>query len=139
MQSILVDAGPLIALFSIDDKHHRHYDSLIRSLSPEGLRLLTTWPCVVEASYLLNPPNRYELLEWIELGGVTVYPFSIDNLNGVVETMKTYTEPGKREMDFADATLYWLAVQTGITTIMTVDERDFNRYRLPDGKHFTVT
>ena len=73
------------------------------------------------------------------MGGVTVYPFSTDNLNGVVETMKTYTEPGKREMDFADATLYWLAVETGITTIMTVDERDFNRYRLSDGKHFTVT
>ena len=53
--------------------------------------------------------------------------------------MKTGTEPGKRETDFADATLYWLAVETGITTKMTVDERDFNRYRLPDGKHFTVT
>ena len=73
------------------------------------------------------------------MGGVTVYPISTDNLNSVVKTMKTGTEPGKRETDFADATLYWLAVETGITTKMTVDERDFNRYRLPDGKHFTVT
>ncbi len=138
MQSILVDAGPLIALFSVDDKHHQHYDDLVKELSPHGLRLLTTWPCVVEASYLLNPPNRYELLEWIELGGITVIPFSTDNLGSVVDSMKSYTESGKREMDFADATLYWLAIDTGIKDIMTVDDRDFSRYRLPDGDYFVI-
>ena len=138
MQSILVDAGPLIALFSVDDKFHHHFDKLVRTLSADGLRLITTWPCVVEASYLLNPRSRYELLEWIELGGITVYPFSSDNLGSMVESMKTYTEPGKREMDFADATLYWLAIETGIRDIMTVDNRDFSRYRLPDGEHFVI-
>ena len=138
MQSILIDAGPLIALFSVDDKHHHHYDDLVKELSPQGLRLLTTWPCIVEASYLLNPPNRYELLGWVELGGATVIPFSSDNLGSVVESMKTYTETGKRGMDFADATLYWLATETGIKDIMTVDERDFSRYRLPDGEYFVI-
>lgn len=106
MQSILVDAGPLIALFSINDKRHQRLEALDRRLSEDGLRLLTTWPCIVEASYLLDPPLRYELLEWVELGGVVVYPFSSDNLGSIVESMKTYTELGKREMDFADSTLY---------------------------------
>ena len=138
MQSILIDAGPLIALFSARDKHHQHYDALVSSLSSGGLRLLTTWPCIVEASYLLVPPARYELLEWIELGGVIVYPFSTENLDSVIASMKTYTETGKREMDFADATLYWLASETGITHIMTVDERDFSRYQLPNGDHFSI-
>ena len=41
-------------------------------------------------------------------------------------------------MDFADATLYWLATETGIKDIMTVDERDFSRYRLPDGENFVI-
>ena len=138
MQSILVDAGPLIALFSITDKHHQKYDGLVKTLSEDGLRLLTTWPCIVEASYLLEPPSIYQLLAWIELGGVIVYPFSTDNLGIIVESMKTYTETGKREMNFADSTLYWLASETGITNIMTVDERDFLRYRLPNGSHFTI-
>ncbi|MEE9332806.1 MAG: PIN domain-containing protein [Granulosicoccaceae bacterium] len=138
MQSILIDAGPLIALFSVDDKHHQRYDNLIRKLSPDGLRLLTTWPCIVEASYLLNAQNRFELLEWIRLGGVVVCPFSHDNLGSIVKSMKTYTESGKREMDFADATLYWLAVETGIIEIMTVDNRDFSRYRLPSGGFFII-
>jgi len=52
--------------------------------------------------------------------------------------MTRYTEPGKREMDLADASLYWLAVETGIREIMTVDVADFSRYRLPDGAGFTL-
>ena len=52
--------------------------------------------------------------------------------------MKRYTEAGKHEMDLADATLYWLAAETGVREIMTVDVRDFSRYRLPDGQSFRI-
>ena len=104
VRSILIDAGPQIALFAVDDKYHDHYEKLITEFSATGLRLLTTWPCVVEASYLLKTPNRYELLHWIELGGVGVYPFSSHHLSDITTWMEEYTETGKREMDFADAT-----------------------------------
>ena len=80
MRTVLIDAGPLIALFAVDDKHHRRYDPLVSELSAQGLRLLTTWPCVVEASYLLGIPQRFELLRWIELGGVQLYPFEAFHL-----------------------------------------------------------
>lgn len=134
MRNILIDAGPLIALFASDDKHHAHYDRLVSELSADGLRLVTTWPCVVEASHLLDPPFRYELLEWIQLGGVAVYPFDVFHLNEMVDWMRQYTERYKREMDFADASLVWLANETGIKEIMTIDNKDFSRYRLPDGR-----
>lgn len=138
MRSILLDAGPQIALFAVDDKHHDHYDQLILELSVDGLRLITTWPCVVEATYLLGIPQRYELLRWIELGGVLVYPFDPHHLGDIVGWMETYTEAGKREMDLADASLYGVASETGIQEIMTVDVRDFSRYRLPDGRAFSI-
>lgn len=138
MKSILIDSDPQIALFAVDDNYHRHYDVLISKLSPDGLRLLTTWPCVVEASYLLGVPQRYELMRWIELGGVLVYPFEPHHLTDVVDWMKQYTKVGKYEMNLADATLYWLASETGIREIMTVDVRDFSRYRLPDGQSFRI-
>ena len=138
MRSILIDAGPQIALFAVDDNHYQHYDNLISELSSSGLRLLTTWPCVVEASHLLGIPQRYELLRWIELGGVVVYPFEPHHLTDIVGWMKKYTETGKHEMDLADATLYWLANETGVREIMTVDVRDFSRYRLPDGQSFSI-
>lgn len=136
MRNILIDAGPLIALFASDDKHHAHYDRLVSELSVDGLRLVTTWPCVVEASHLLDPPFRYELLEWVQLGGVAVYPFDVFHLNEMVDWMRQYTEKYKREMDFADASLVWLASETGIEEIMTIDNKDFARYRLPDGRAF---
>jgi HicB family len=32
----------------------------------------------------------------------------------------------------------WLAADTGVTTIMTMDKRDFSRDRLPDGRPFEM-
>ena len=138
MRSVLVDSGPLIALFAVDDRHHQRFDERVSSLSAEGLRLLTTWPCIVEAFYLLGSPQRYEMLHWIELGGVVVYPFEPHNLADMVAWMQQYSRKTKREMDLADASLYWLANETGVTEILTTGVADFCRYRLPDGQAFTL-
>ena len=137
MRSVLLDAGPQVALFAGDDRHHRRFESLVAALSAEGLRLMTTWPCVVEAAYLLDARPRYELLQWIELGGAQVYPFESHHLGEMLPVMKRYTER-RREMDLADASLYWLACETGVSQIMTVDGADFERYRLPGGGRFTM-
>ena len=138
MRSILIDAGPLIALFAVDDKHHDHYDQLISEFSATGLRVITTWPCIFEASYLLGIPQRFELLQWIELGGVVVYPFSPHHLGDMVAWMKTYSADRKRETDLADAALFWVANETGICEIMTTAVRDFSGYRLPNGQSFAI-
>ena len=138
MRNVLLDAGPLVALFATDDNHHGRIDAQVLALAERGLRLLTTWPCVVEAAYLLDPPQRFEMLRWIELGGVQVYPFEPHHLGAIVGWMECYTERGKRQMDLADATLYWLAAETGVRDILTVDVRDFGRYRLPDGQPFNL-
>lgn len=138
MINVLIDSGPLIALFAVDDKHHSTFDRLVSELSVTGLRLVTTWPCVVEASYLLGNPQRFEMLRWVELGGVKVYPFAPCHLGDMIGWMQGYTKQNKREMDLADASLYWLAVEIGVVEIMTVDRNDFERYRLPDGKAFVL-
>ena len=137
MRNVLLDAGPQVALFAPDDRHHVRFDALVTQLSEQGLRLLTTWPCVVEAAYLLDPPHRYELLQWVALGGALVHPFEPHHLPDIVRWMRRYTDR-RRQMDLADASLYWLAVETGITEVMTVDDADFQRYRLPDGGRFQL-
>lgn len=128
----------MIALFAVDDRHHKRFDRIIENLAPQGLRLLTTWPCIVEAAYLLDTPQRYEMLAWIETGGTLVYPFEPYHLGDMVGWMRRYSTRSKREMDLADASLYWLAIETDVTDVMTVDVADFSRYRLPDGRAFTV-
>ncbi len=138
MRSVLIDVGPLIALFAVDDKHFQRFDRLVSELSAEGLRLLTTWPCVVEASYLLDVLQRFEMLRWVELGGVQVYPFEPFHLGDMIAWMQRYTESNKREMDLADASVYWLALEPGVVEYMPVHRNDFARYRLPEGRAFVL-
>ena len=138
MKSVLIDSGPLIALFAVDDKHHERFDDLVSSLAADGLRLLSTWPCIVEASCLLDAPQRYEMLHWVELGGAIVYPFEPHHLGDMIKWMQGYSKKTRREMDLADASLYWLAIETSVKDIVTVDVADFTRYRLPSGDPFTL-
>jgi len=138
VRSVLLDAGPLVALFAVDDKHHARYDNLVTEFSEDGLRLLTTWPCVVEAAYILELQQRLEMLRWIELGGALVYPFEASDLGHMLKSMARYSKRGGREMDLADASLCWLASEAGFAQIMTIDVTDFSRYRLPSGKAFDI-
>ena len=51
----------------------------------------TTWPCSVEASYLLATPQRDEMLHWVELGGALVYPFEPYHLGDMIKGMQQYS------------------------------------------------
>ncbi len=137
MKIALLDAGPLVALFDRSEPSHRHYDSLLADHT-NPLRLYTTWPCIVEASHLLDPLLRLQMLKWVSIGGVQVFPFDTNDLTAMTGWMHRYTEPRKTEMDFADASLYWLASETGVKAILTIDVKDFSRYRLPDGGAFEI-
>jgi len=138
VSAALVDAGPMVAVFGRSQARADHYKALLRKAVDEAWTLATTWPCVVEASYLLAPPRRYSLLRWIGAGGVSVFPFEAEALEGMVELMDRYTQAPRTEMDLADASLVWLASDTGVTRVMTMDARDFARYRLPDGRAFEI-
>lgn len=78
------------------------------------------------------------MLRWVGTSSISVFPFMQDDLEEMVETMRRYTEPPRVEMDFADASLVWLARDSGVTRIMTTDVRDFSRYRTPDGRAFEL-
>ncbi len=134
MSVALIDAGPMIALFDAQDVAHDHYMAKIQ----QDWSLTTTWPCVVEACYFLEARQKRRYLGWIAGGAVTIYPFDASELTEMAELMDTYTQRPRTQMDLADATLVWLAAETNVTRIMTMDVRDFSRYRLPDGRGFEI-
>lgn len=138
MPAALVDAGPLVAVFGSKQPLGKHYEALFKRATDEHWPLATTWPCVVEASYLVSPPQRYAMLRWVAAGAVSVFPFGQQLLEPMVALMRQYTETPRTQMDLADASLLWLAADTGVATIMTMDRRDFSRYRLPDGRPFEI-
>jgi predicted nucleic acid-binding protein len=111
---------------------------LFARAAQEQWSLTSTWPCVTEASYLLGPPQRFAFLRWVAADGVSIFPFDQSTLEGMAELMRRYTESPRTEMDFADASLVYLASDTGVNRIMTLDVRDFSRYRLADGRAFEI-
>lgn len=132
----LLDAGPLIALFDAQDTFHGRFRMMLTQ--PDlPLRLHTTWPCVTEASHMLGARERLGLLRWMGAGGAQIFPFDAADLSDMSDWMLRYSS-ARAEMDFADASLYWVAAETGINRIMTLDVRDFSRYRLPDGRAFEI-
>ena len=133
----MLDAGPLVALFDADDRFHMHFRSMVTDRA-QSMNLYTTWPCVVEASHLLGDVTRLQMLKWIGLGGAQPFSFDAPDVVEMTGWMQRYTEQPRTRMDFADASLYWLAQETGVSTIMTLDVRDFSRYRLPDGRAFEI-
>ena len=134
MKVALIDTGPMVALFDASDVAHRHYTRLLA----ENWRLTTTWPCVVEVCHFLGANAVQRFLRWVSEGGVIVFPFDVSNLPDLADLMARYTAEPRTEMDLADASLVWLAQDTNTLNLMTMDVRDFSRYRLPDGRHFEI-
>ncbi len=138
MSAALIDAGPLIAVFGASDKQARRYTALLAKAAQEHWSLSTTWPCVIEACHMLAPPRNHSLLRWIAGGAIAVFPFKQEDLFEMIEWMERYTQTPRTEMNLADASLVWLANDTGVVRVMTLDVRDFSRYRLPDGRAFEI-
>lgn len=135
MRSIIVDTGALVALFDPGD---RYRPAITASLArePAAVMLLTTWPCVTEATHILpRVDQQLALLEFIRAGVCEVRPFTANDLQDFIEWIAKYRD---HPMDFADASLIWLAATAGVTAVLTTDRGDFESYRLPNGKRFEL-
>jgi predicted nucleic acid-binding protein len=130
VRSIIVDTGPLVALFQARDKHHAAARAALEST---GALLLTTWPVVTEACHFLGQDGKRALLTFIRRGGLQLEDLSVEDVPRLDELLARYAQ-----MDFADATLVLMAEKTGITTIFTIERRDFEAYRTRSGRRFRL-
>jgi predicted nucleic acid-binding protein len=123
---ILVDAGPLVALLDADDQFHKKCVAALKGLREP---LVTVWPPVTEAIYLLNdlPKAQHALWEMLERGALQLLPLGLSDVPRIRALMDKY---GDRPMDLADAALVAVAEREGIRKIFTVDRDDFAVYRL---------
>ena len=128
MQSILVDAGPLIALADHADKYHRPVKTYLNKFNG---RMLTTWPVLAEVCHFLPEQVQIDFLRWANGGGISVVEMHETALSSLADWKEKYRD---LPMDLADASLIWLAQQTGVLDILTIDRKDFSVYRMPGGK-----
>jgi predicted nucleic acid-binding protein len=126
LNTILIDAGPLIALFDKDDKYHAQIKEFIKQ---GKYRFITTIAVITEVTHMLdfNGDVQIDFFEWMLKDGVVVQEIEQKDISRIITLTKKYRD---RPMDFADATLVIAAEKTGIKKIISIDA-DFDIYRLP--------
>jgi predicted nucleic acid-binding protein len=130
----LIDTGAILALVDRSDEWHVQ---CVEAYNDHRLPWLTTEAVLTETFYLVRHNLRDDRGVWTLLGSGAIRMSGIDNeeLPQVHALMAQYAE---RPMDFADATLVHLAARERLGTILTIDHDDFQTYRLPGRKKFTI-
>jgi len=129
---LLVDTGFLVALYIRGDTLHQ---AALAYLRQNLLPLQTASPVIVETCFFLDALGKAALLNWIVHGGMAVAGISVISYPDLANYIKKYAD---QDIDFTDAALVWLANQTDQRSILTVDEKDFQLYRLKGGHSFEL-
>ncbi|MBW3566142.1 MAG: PIN domain-containing protein [Acidobacteria bacterium] len=131
---ILLDAGPMIAILHRDDSHHDACVKVLRGLSEP---MLTVWPAVTEAMYLLGFSTDAQQRLWEFLGSDAIAIAELDKADfpRMRELMDKYSD---LPMDLADAALVRVAERERLGKIFTIDRRDFEIYRPADMRRFRI-
>jgi uncharacterized protein len=125
MTPTLVDGGPLIAMLDRSDPWH---DRCREALKTMPVPLLTVWPALTEAMYLLGASwsAQRALLDYVTEGSLKLVSLDEADVVRIRDLMHKYRE---LPMDLADAALVRVAERERISRIFTVDRRDFSLYR----------
>jgi predicted nucleic acid-binding protein len=132
---IVVDTGPLVALFDPRDGAHAPCKSRLESFRAP---LVTTLPVLTETFHILSPESQgsQQLRVFVERGGMGVHYSSESGLTRAFELMETYRD---RPMDLADASVIVTAEAIGTRKVFTLDRNDFETYRIKRGhRHYPV-
>ena len=132
---ILVDTGPLIALFDPKDDLHARCLKTLKSIKEP---LSTTTPVLTEAFHILQPDSigSDRLREFIAQGAMAIWDPDSASLIRAFELMETYRDC---PMDLADASLVVAAESLETDKVFTVDRDDFATYRMRRGhRHYPL-
>jgi uncharacterized protein len=130
----LIDASVLISVVDASEPRHR---DCVEALASAQIPLITTEAVLTEFFHFIHA--RYLDLDsawrFVRSGAITTRSIGDAELPMLHALMSQYAD---RPMDFADASLVHLAHQQRLSRILTLDYDDFETYRLPYGKRFTI-
>lgn len=130
----LVDTGALLALLDADDAWHcRCVDAFSKLRLPLG----TSNAALTELFHLVGDSRTELSAAWkmVRSGAIVLLPICNEDLPQLDKLMHRYND---RPMDYADATLVLLAERHSLTTVFTVDNNDFETYRIHGKKRLTI-
>lgn len=126
LNRVLIDGGPLIALFDKDDAYH---SKVVNFINEGSFKFITTTAVLTEVTHMLDfhVQAQLDFLQWVLSEGVLLQDIQQEDISRIIALTEKYRDC---PMDFADATLVIAAEKTGIRKIITLDS-DFHVYRLP--------
>ena len=131
---ILMDAGPLVALFDPSDGAHEQCVEILRTTQGP----IATTTCVLsEVFHLLSPGSRgaRRLMDFVGAGALQICELEGRDLTRAFELMVQYAEA---PMDLADASLVATAEKLHARRIFAIDRTDFSFYRIRLGHRHTA-
>jgi len=125
MKAIL-DTGPWVALIDRSESRHEQCVQWLKGYSGE---LFSTEAVLTEVLYLLNFSIEAQsaAIDFVLKRGVELIPTGNESLEKAKKLMRKYFD---LPMDYADATIVCLAIDTEINTVATFDKRNFSIYRI---------
>ncbi|MEP7103001.1 MAG: PIN domain-containing protein [Burkholderiales bacterium] len=129
---VLLDTGPLVALYARDDARH---DAVARWLDGFQGELHTVEPVLTEAVYFLPVHGRAVFADLAASGLLHLHRPDAGAYSRMAVLLQKYAD---LDPDWADIALVWLAEATGITRIATLDVADFSVYRIHGRKRFEL-
>jgi hypothetical protein len=131
---VLVDIGAIIALLDETDRWHQ---ACAATLGQLPLPLLTSEAVLTETFHLIKRIRKEADVFWdqIRLGTIRLAKIEHSEMPHLERLMDRYRD---RPMDFADATLVYLAERETIEIVFTVDQADFATYRIGRRRRFHV-
>ena len=132
VRAVLVDSGPLLALFNRADSWHDRV-AIWMQLNPQA-KLITTWPVMTEVCAMLarriHNEAALDFLRWAQRGAISCDAPVQASLTTVLQiSMRFASLP----FDLADASVAEAASRLKIRHILSVDS-DFDVYRDPVGE-----
>jgi uncharacterized protein len=130
----LIDTGAIVAMLDARDPWNRICRETFRSLR---IPLLTSQAVLTELFHLVGDDRRQMEGAWgfVRSGALRLAEIQDSELPEIHALMSRYWD---RPMDFADATLVYLAKRESLSTIFTVDHADFETYRIEGRRRFRV-
>lgn len=130
----LIDTGAILALLDRSDRWH---NACVEAFTQLRLPLLTSEAVLTELFHLVGDRRNEMEAAWkfVRSGALTLGVIKHAELTYLHGLMSRYWD---RPMDFADATLVYLAKRESISVILTVDHADFATYRIVGKRQFRV-
>ena len=131
---VLVDTGPIVAMMLESDEHHQACVEQLRQITGP---LMTCWPVITEAVWLLRayPKAIRRLLSSFQGRPFELVSLGEADLPAVSTILAKYDDLG---LQLADAALVHLANREGIEMLFTLDRRDFGVVRLAGGRNLRL-